>query len=132
MKGDRLKRGPRQVRGSRASGEANDRPACILVPVGRTEPGERGNKIDPAIILHGSRQGLNIAGSAGQDCRDDVPMVVSQQPETTSAVAPVAVKTTEAAPRGEREASASGERTRTMSYIILRGLQGAGPFLGSR
>lgn len=89
----------------------------------------------PGMIIAASAclaQSAAVAGSAGQDCRDDVPMVVSQQPETTPAVAPVAVKTTEAAPRSEREASASGDRTRTMSYIILRGLQGAGPFLSSR
>jgi hypothetical protein len=29
-------------------------------------------------------------------------------------------------------AAKPGERTRLVSYLILRGLQGAGPFLGSR
>ena len=85
-------------------------------------------------------QGIIIAASAclvqsavagSNDCRDDTPLVVSQQQETTPAIAPVAVKA-EAALRSEREQTASGDRQRTLSYIILRGLQDVGPFLGSR
>ena len=73
-----------------------------------------------------------VAGSTGEACQDDTTLIVSQQQETTPAIAPVAVKTTEAAPRSEREPAQTGDRNRTMGYIILRGLQGAGPFLGSR
>jgi hypothetical protein len=72
-----------------------------------------------------------VAGSADQACQDDTPVVVSQPQAATPAIAPVAIRT-EAAPRSEREPAQFDDRTRTMSYIILRGLQGAGPFLGSR
>ena len=76
-------------------------------------------------------QGTAVGGSTGQDCKDDVTLVVTQPQETAPPIAPVAAKT-EVTPRTEREPVDSGDRTRMMSYIILRGLQGAGPFLGGR
>ena len=39
--GDRLERGAREVRASRAAGQADDRPARVRVPVRRSEPGQR-------------------------------------------------------------------------------------------
>lgn len=87
-----------------------------------------------ACLIQSSVSSTALAGPMGHEPARELPISAiapAGDAETAAAVAiaPAAAKP-EPAHRGESGPAEPGERTRLVSYLILRGLQGAGPFLG--
>jgi hypothetical protein len=93
----------------------------------------RTNKLVPIFVIAAFAafaHGPTLAGPMPDP--EDVLLVTSALPKAgTTASSQALSLTVDTSDRAERETS-PGERTRIVSYLILRGLQGAGPFLGLR
>lgn len=87
-----------------------------------------------AALTSGMGAGTTLAGPIADDPaldRRQVSLLAPSPTEGGMAIAPPLAKPSPTQ-RSDREASEPSERTRIVSYLILRGLQGAGPFLGAR
>ncbi|WP_162914884.1 hypothetical protein [Desertibaculum subflavum] len=87
-----------------------------------------------AALTPGMGAGIALAGPISHDHaldRRHVSLLAPSPTEGGMAIAPPLAKPSPTQ-RSDREASEPGERTRIVSYLILRGLQGAGPLLGAR
>ena len=67
LEGDGLEGGAHDVGARRAAGDADDRAARVGIPIGCTEPGERGNEDDAAAVGHRLGKRLRLART-----RDDL------------------------------------------------------------
>lgn len=87
-----------------------------------------------ACVLQATAFAPALAGPMTDDAARGSPTIAMPLPADleTAAVSAIAPAAAKPAPRADREAIEPGERTRIVSYLILRGLQGAGPFLGAR
>jgi hypothetical protein len=78
--------------------------------------------------LIGAPHGSALAGPMPDD--RSLLVAAALPPEAMPTARPAVAS--EPARRVDREAVEPAERSRIVSYLILRGLQGAGPFLGAR
>src|SRR5262249_50870221 len=60
LKSDPFQRRPRQMSGRRASRDAGDRTARVLIPMRRTQARKRGNEIDAAAVLDARGELFNV------------------------------------------------------------------------
>ena len=69
LEGDRLQRGPDDVRARRAPGQADDQAAGVRVPVRGAEPGQRGHEDHALGVGHGRRRSASVSAAEPTICR---------------------------------------------------------------
>lgn len=89
-----------------------------------------------ACLLQSAVSGYASAGPMTDDTTRrheavGIPLLADPEAAAVSAIAPAAAKPASPS-RSDRDAVDPDERRRIVSYLILRGLQGAGPLLGAR
>jgi hypothetical protein len=60
LKGGRFENRAREMSAVDETGEADDGSASAVIPVRRVKPGERGDKVDAAVVRYRSRERLDI------------------------------------------------------------------------